>query len=111
MRISLQVVSIGENSVGLLGDKTRDYLYLPNAELYSTHVDERLSVSFPSEKEMMSFLQKLINEGVPFFDSDYPDGYSAYFFAKELVQEGQLTGSVLRAVWEDGEYRIEDADD
>jgi len=111
MMPSLMVVGIGRKSIELHGEKKDDFLYLPNARLYKDHTGEDIIIPFDTEIEWLVFLQRMIDEGVPFFDSDYPDGYSAYFFAKELVREGKLKGRPIRAVWEDGEYRIEDADD
>ena len=112
MSIPLQVVDIGLRAVNLSGERKSSFIsYNDATEVYRIRDKEELLIRFKTEAELEVFLQRMIDEEVPFLDSYYQDGYSAYFFARELVDEGKLKGHIVRSVWKDGEYRIEDADD
>jgi len=107
MNIPLQVVGIGLRSINLQGkDKSVFVSYNDATEVYQTNAGEELLIRFSTEEELGKFLQCMIDKETPFFDSYYQDGYSAFFFAKELVEGGKLTGKITRSIWRDGEYQI-----
>ena len=106
MTVQLQVVGIGDKSINLLGDKKNEYLSLANSKKYNTKAGEELIIRFNTEGEQLSFLQNLIDKGVPFFETFYPDGYSAYFFAKEFIKDDKLKGNLIKSIWKNGEYEV-----
>lgn len=113
MNPMLVAVGLGRYTVNLWGADKGRYLNHPQAkmELYEINGVEEAVIRFPDEKHLLDFLQHLIDSGVPFLDSDYHGGHSVYYIVKDFVKEGILKRNVVRAVWKNGEYRIEAADD
>jgi hypothetical protein len=101
----LQVVSGGDEtkSICLLGEGKKNYLFLPRAKLYKTHVREELLIRFSSEKETLDFFQKMINEKVPFVDAERT---YAYVDTMEMIKQGKLHGVPVRSTWKDGVYTV-----
>lgn len=105
MTPQLQVVSVAHDlkSISLTGDEKSKYLSHPGARLYKIHVRESLLIRFPTVLEGRDFIQKMIDDGVPFIDAERTYAYSDVM---EFISEGKLHGKPVRSIWKNGEYVI-----
>jgi hypothetical protein len=101
----LQVVSGGDEtkSICLLGEGKKNYLSYSGAKIYNTHVHEELLIRFSSVKETLEFFQKMIDEKIPFVDSERTYVYTDTL---DLIKQGKLKGTPVRSTWKDGVYTV-----
>ena len=96
----LFVSHIGVNRINLGGNDVKRYSSLPNTKLVqrsfyvgeSEKINTILIVEFEEEEDMLSFVQKLIDQGTPFTDNPKS---TAYMEAISLKEEGKLHGEIL----------------
>lgn len=102
----LQVVSISNNlkGISLIGDVEEKYLNYPGSMPYRIHVMEGVLIRFYTEIEGVEFIQKMIDDGVPFLDSERS---YAYVDVLDFIADGRLRGRPVRSIWKNGEYVIE----
>lgn len=101
----LQVVGVAHDfkSISLIGDKIDKFSSHPGAKVYKVHIRESLVIPFSTEQEGKEFIQKMIDEKVPFVDSERT---YAYVDTMDFIKEGKLHGNPVRSTWKDGEYTV-----
>lgn len=73
----LQVVGVAHDlkNISLIGDKKNKFLSNPGAKIYKVHTRESLVIQFLTEQEGKEFIQRMIDEKVPFVDSERTYAY------------------------------------
>lgn len=98
--IETYVSHIGFNTLNLGGSNVERFLTMDNVEISERQVNfqgtvkvvRTLVATFCDESEMLRFLQKLVDEGVPFTDD--PKSV-AYLEASNYRKEGKLHGEII----------------
>lgn len=107
MTLPIQIIGIANDLkiVDIVGEDKKKYFSFSTVKLFKINNIEILSIRFPTELEGRNFIQKMIDDGVPFIDAERTYAYSDVM---EFISEGKLHGKPVRSIWKNGEYVIHD---